>query len=121
MVFELDAAALQAVDVPVFQEIPKFQAVTRDLALLVNQSVSVQNVLDVFNQECRTNPACQYVQAIVLFDEYRGKGLQTNEKSLAFRCTLQDTQSTLQDEVVEAAIAALLAAAQTQCDAKLRS
>ncbi len=121
VVFELDAAALQAVDVPVFQEIPKFQAVTRDLALLVNQSVSVQNVLDVFNQECRTNPACQYVQAIVLFDEYRGKGLQTNEKSLAFRCTLQDTQSTLQDEVVEAAIAALLAAAQTQCDAKLRS
>jgi len=121
VVFELDAAALQAVDVPVFQEIPKFQAVTRDLALLVNQSVSVQNVLDVFNQECRTNPACQHVQAIVLFDEYRGKGLQTNEKSLAFRCTLQDTQSTLQDEVVEAAIAALLAAAQTQCDAKLRS
>ncbi|PRC92285.1 phenylalanine--tRNA ligase subunit beta [Solimicrobium silvestre] len=121
VVFELDAVALQAVGVPAYQEIPKFQAVTRDLALLVNQTVAVQDVLDVFMQERRLNPACLCVQAIVLFDEYRGKGLQDNEKSLAFRCTLQDTQSTLQEELIEAAMAALLSAAQTRCDAKLRS
>jgi phenylalanyl-tRNA synthetase beta chain len=121
VVFELDATALQAVIVPAFQEISKFQAVTRDLALLVNQNVAVQDVLDVFQLERQANSLCRNVQAIVLFDEYRGKGLQIGEKSLAFRCTLQDTQSTLQDEEIEAAMAALLAAAQTKCEARLRS
>ena len=121
IVFELDAQALQAVDVPAYQEIPKFQAVTRDLALLVNNTVAVQSVLDAFTHECQANPVCQSVQAIVLFDEYRGKGLLPNEKSLAFRCTLQDTQSTLQEEVIEAVMSALLTAAQTHCEAKLRT
>ena len=121
IVFELDAASLQSVTVPAFQEISKFQAVTRDLALLVNQTLAVQDILDVLLQEKQTNPACRSVQAIVLFDEYRGKGLQANEKSLAFRCTLQDTQSTLQDEEIEAAMAALLASAKVGCDARLRS
>ncbi|MET3107372.1 phenylalanyl-tRNA synthetase beta chain [Oxalobacteraceae bacterium GrIS 2.11] len=121
IVFEVDALALQAIAVPVFQDIPKFQAVTRDLALLVNSGLPVQDVLDVFTHERLNNSACQSVQAIVLFDEYRGKGLQTTEKSLAFRCTLQDTQSTLQEEEIEAAMAALLTAAQSKCHAKLRS
>jgi len=121
IVFELDAAALQSVIVPAFQEISKFQAVTRDLALLVNQTVAAQDVLDVFERECGANQACRNVQAIVLFDEYRGKGLQISEKSLAFRCTLQDTQSTLQDEEIEAAMAALLSAARQHCEARLRS
>jgi len=121
VVFELDLASLQSVQVPVYQEIPKFQAVTRDLALLVSHTVTVQEVLDVFKQERLVNAICKNVQAIVLFDEYRGKGLQQNEKSLAFRCTLQDTHATLQDEVIEAAMAALLKAVQMGCNAKLRS
>jgi len=81
----------------------------------------VQDILDVFMRESQANAACRSVQAIVLFDEYRGKGLQADEKSLAFRCTLQDTHSTLQDDEIEAAMAALLASAQKHCDAKLRS
>lgn len=121
IVFELDVDVLQAVDVPAYQEIPKFQAVTRDLALLVNRNLAVQDLLDIFTQERLANPACRNVQAIVLFDEYRGKGLQANEKSLAFRCTLQDTQSTLQDEEIETAMSALLMAVQSKCDARLRS
>ena len=121
IVFELDAAALQSVVVPAYQEISKFQAVTRDLALLVNQNIAAQNILDVLMQERGANPACRSLQAIVLFDEYRGKGLQDGEKSLAFRCTLQDTRSTLQDDEIESAMAALLAAAQQHCAARLRS
>ena len=47
-------------------------------------------------------------QLAVLFDEYRGKGLAEDEKSLAFRITMQDTQSTLQDESVDAAESLLI-------------
>jgi phenylalanyl-tRNA synthetase beta chain len=121
VLFEIDAAILQQRKLPVYQEISKFPAVNRDIALIVEQTVSTQNLLDVFNQEKRDNPACGIVQAIVLFDEYRGKGLENKEKSLAFRCTLQDTRSTLQDEAVEAAMAALIAAATKAHDARLRS
>jgi phenylalanyl-tRNA synthetase beta chain len=120
VLFEVDITALQDVDVPVYQEISKFQPVTRDIALVVKQTVLVQNLLDVFTRETQINEACKIVQAVVLFDEYRGKGLEADEKSLAFRVSLQDTQSTLQDDQVEAAKQALVEAAGLQYAAKLR-
>jgi phenylalanyl-tRNA synthetase beta chain len=61
------------------------------------------------------------VQAIVLFDEYRGKGLESDEKSLAFRFSLQDTQNTLQDDVVEAVMTAVGDAAKQKHGARLRA
>ncbi len=121
VVFEVDAEALQSRKVPVYQEISKFPAVSRDLAVVVPQALPAQQLLDAFAAEKMANPQCGIVQAIVLFDEYRGKGLENNEKSLAFRFTLQDTQTTLQDDKVEAAIAALLAAVTKKHGAKLRT
>ncbi|MFZ6687117.1 phenylalanine--tRNA ligase subunit beta [Undibacterium sp. SXout11W] len=120
VVFEVETAALQAVNVPVYHEISKFQAVTRDLALVVKQGVAVQDLLDVFKAEAHNNEVCKIVQAVVLFDEYRGKGLEADEKSLAFRFSLQDTQTTLQDDRVETAMAALTSAAGQKFSAKLR-
>ena len=120
VVFEVDVTALQQVQVPSYQEISKFQAVTRDLALVVKQTVVVQNLLDVFKQESQQNEACKIVQGFVLFDEYRGKGLPEGQKSLAFRVTMQDTQSTLQDESVDAAMAALAEAVHQKHGATIR-
>jgi phenylalanyl-tRNA synthetase beta chain len=57
----------------------------------------------------------------VLFDEYRGKGLAPDEKSLAFRITMQDTQSTLQDDAVEIAMGEFIVAASAKHQAKLRT
>lgn len=121
VLFEIDVLALQQRDIPVFQEISKFPAVIRDIALVVKQYVSVQDMADVFASERQSNPHCKIMQAIVLFDEYRGKGLENDEKSLAFRCTLQDTQSTLQDDAVDAAMGAIIDAASKKLHAKLRA
>ena len=121
VVFEVEADVLQQRDVPAYREISRFQPVTRDLALVVKQSVTVQDLLDAFRGEKLGNPVCDIMQAVVLFDEYRGKGLENDEKSLAFRFTLQDTHKTLQDDTVEAAMAAFVAAAGTRHDAKLRA
>ena len=120
MVFEVDAHALQMRDIPVYQEISKFPAVTRDIAVVVKQSISAQELIDTFVAEQRANPACAIMQAIVLFDEYRGKGLENDEKSLAFRFTLQDTQTTLQDDKVDAAMAAFIASVDKKHGARLR-
>ncbi len=121
VVFEVDALALQQRVVPAYTEISKFPAVTRDLALVVKQAVQAQELVDIFAAEKQGNAACAIVQAIVLFDEYQGKGLENDEKSLAFRFTLQDTQNTLQDDQVDVAMSALIAAATTKLAAKLRA
>jgi phenylalanyl-tRNA synthetase beta chain len=121
VVFEVDAAALQARDIPVYREISKFPAVTRDIAVVVKQSLQVQELIDAFVAEGKANPACAIMQAVVLFDEYRGKGLENDEKSLAFRFTLQDTQTTLQDEKVDAAMSAFVASVEQKYGAKLRT
>ena len=121
VVFEVDASALQCRAVPSYREISRFPAVTRDVALVVNQSVSMREVMETFVFERQVNPACAIMQAIVLFDEYRGKGLASDEKSLAFRFTLQDTQATLQDDKVDAAMAAFVASVEKKHGAKLRA
>jgi phenylalanyl-tRNA synthetase beta chain len=121
VVFEIDAVALQQREVPAYVEISKFPAVTRDLALVVKQAVQVQELRDIFAAEQQGNAACGIIQAIVLFDEYQGKGLENDEKSLAFRFTLQDTQNTLQDDTVDAAMAAIVAAATGKLAARLRT
>jgi len=121
VLFEVDAAALCERVVPSHTEISKFPGATRDLALVVKQDVPAQLVIDAFNAEIAANPAGKIVQAVVLFDEYRGKGLETDEKSLAFRFSLQDTQSTLQDEAVDAIMAAVAESASTKLNARLRA
>jgi phenylalanyl-tRNA synthetase beta chain len=121
VLFEVDADALQQRPLPRYSEISKFPGATRDLALVVKQALPAQALLDSFAAELQVNPAGKIVQAIVLFDEYRGKGLEADEKSLAFRFSLQDTQSTLQDDVVDAVMTALANAAQQQHGARLRA
>ena len=121
VLFEVDAIALQQRSVPNYEEISKFPGATRDLAFVVKNTVAAQDLLDAFAAELQVNPAGKIVQAIVLFDEYRGKGIEADEKSLAFRFGLQDTQTTLQDDVVEGVMKALAASAQQKHDAKLRS
>ena len=120
VMFEVDAAVLQQRQVPAYREISKFPAVTRDLALLVPTSVRVQDIIDTLQAEAQANPACRIMQHIVLFDEYRGKGLAEDQKSLAFRMTMQDTQSTLQDDSVDAAMAVLVDAVSKKHGAMLR-
>ncbi|MBZ2209404.1 phenylalanine--tRNA ligase subunit beta [Massilia soli] len=120
VLFEVDAVALQQRPLPKYEEISKFPGATRDLALVVKQTVAAQDLLDAFSAEIAANPAGRIVQAIVLFDEYRGAGLEPDEKSLAFRFSLQDTQTTLQDDQVESLMTALANAAREKHHAKSR-
>jgi phenylalanyl-tRNA synthetase beta chain len=121
VLFEVSTAALQERPLPSSQEISRFPAVVRDVALVVKHDVPAQDLIDSFLAEKLSNGTCAILQAIVLFDEYRGKGLESDEKSLAFRFTLQDTQTTLQDNKVDAAIEAFLLAAHKNHGARIRN
>ena len=119
--FEIDMNALQPEEVPVYSEISRYPPVTRDVALVVSQSVTAAELINVFEMVYRNDPQCAIMQSVVLFDDYRGKGLAGNERSLAFRFTLQDSRSTLQDEAVDAAMKAFVQAAEKEAGAKLRT
>jgi phenylalanyl-tRNA synthetase beta chain len=71
--------------------------------------------------EALTAAAPAIVREIQLFDLYQGKGLEPNQKSLAYRILMQDTEKTLEDSEVEAAVARLVNAASRIFGAALRA
>ncbi|WP_213778541.1 phenylalanine--tRNA ligase subunit beta [Caballeronia sp. dw_276] len=112
VLFEIEAEALMQRALPVPADVTKFPPVRRDIAVVVDQKVEVQTLLDEL-ESARSEPACRYITKLALFDEFRPKsstsgGLSEHEKSLAFRVTLQDTGGTLQDETVDTAIKTLV-------------
>src|SRR5574343_775265 len=116
VLFELDFAALKAVAVPAYAEVSKFPPVIRDLAIVVDQSVALQTLLDALKGQISG-----LVQDIQLFDVYVGKGVPENKKSLAFRIFMQDTQRTLQDSEVYAAMQQLVFCFEDAFGAQLRA
>lgn len=115
IVFELDLETLKEASVPQYVEVSRFPAVVRDLAVVVDQGVALQTLLDGLAAH---RPAL--VTEIGLFDVYTGKGIDSGKKSLAFRIVMQDTQRTLQDAEVDAAMQHLVAYLQSAFAAQLR-
>jgi len=115
ILFEVDAEPLQRVDLAAFAEVPKFPAVSRDLSILVPETVAIQAILD----DLAVHKPVQ-VDSIRLFDLYRGPGVENGKKSLAFRVLLQDTQKTMTDPEVESAVAQLVERLVRQFGGKLR-
>ncbi len=119
VLFELDLDPIRELGLPQPQELSKFPAVQRDLALVVKQQVSAQSLLDVMLASKQN-----FVRTIELFDEFRPKAgsssMADDEKSLAFRVTLLNPNETLQDPQIDAVMAALLGAVEKKCAARLR-
>ncbi len=119
VLFELDLDPIRELGLPMPEELSKFPAVQRDLALVVKQSVSAQSLLDamLFSKQ-------HFVRNIELFDEFKPKAgsssMADDEKSLAFRVTLLNPNETLQDPQIDAVMATLLGAVEKKCAARLR-
>ena len=116
VVFELDLDAVLQQPLPKYREVSRFPAVVRDLALVVDQEQPAQAML-----EGLIAAAPAFVREVVLFDVYQGKGVEPNKKSLAFRVVMQDTEKTLSDGEVDAALVKMIEAATQKFAAKLRS
>ena len=67
------------------------------------------------------DPSAACVRHVILFDQYRGKGLENKEKSLAFRLWMQHTDRTMNDEEVEAVVAMVLGRLTARFGARLRA
>ena len=106
--FEIELGALTQAQVPLMSEIAKFLPVRRDLAVVVDEGVTVQTLLDAMQRI-----SAPYVAELALFDVYRGKGVEQGKKSVAFRVLLQDTHKTLTESEIEPSIAQLVGVLQT--------
>lgn len=115
VVFELTLEALSVAKVPKATPMSRFPQVRRDIALLVDNSVSYQSMVDVISSEAPT-----ILRDIKIFDIYEGKNLPEGKKSVALGLILQEFSRTLEDKEVEAVVARIVAALESAHGAVLR-
>ncbi|WP_225783393.1 phenylalanine--tRNA ligase subunit beta [Xenophilus sp. Marseille-Q4582] len=123
VLFELALDAVTARPVPVAQPVPRHQAVERDLALVLAESVSFAALVEAI----RSAPSQGLLRDVQLFDIYRpapgaaAGGLAAGEKSLAVRLLLQSEAGTLTDEQVDGVVQAVVAQCAAKVGARLRA
>ncbi|MBR4936658.1 MAG: phenylalanine--tRNA ligase subunit beta, partial [Bacteroidaceae bacterium] len=98
-----------------FSEISKFPAVSRDLALLVDQSVEFAAI-----EKIAYATEKKLLKKVELFDVYEGKNLEAGKKSYAVNFVLQDETKTMSDKQTDAIMGKLIANLEKQLGAKLR-
>ena len=98
-----------------FKELPKFPAVRRDLALLVDKSVQFAQI-----EKLAFDADRKLVKAVNLFDVYEGKHLEPGKKSYAISITLQDESQTLNHKVIDKVMQKIIKSLETQVNARLR-
>jgi phenylalanyl-tRNA synthetase beta chain len=97
--FELEYAAVKTGQLAQFQSISRYPSIRRDLAVVVDAGLQV----DALKAAVR-EIAGDLLQAVVIFDVYQGKGIETGRKSIAFGLILQDNSRTLTERDVEAVV-----------------
>jgi phenylalanyl-tRNA synthetase beta chain len=114
--FELELAAIQTAKLPEFSELSKFPEVRRDIAVIVDETVTSDQVMDVIRKE-----GGEKLTDLTLFDIYRGKGIEIQRKSLALGLTFRDSSRTLKDEEINKIIDQVIESLSATCGATLRN
>lgn len=112
---QIDLNVVRDVRVPRFGDLSKFPEMRRDLALVVEQSVQVEQVLAGIRKA-----AGEFLIKLNLFDVYVGKGIDPDRKSLALGLTWQHPSRTLTDEEVNDSVSSVLAHLKESLGATLR-
>ena len=120
MLFELDAQAVFARQIPVAQTVSKQQVVTRDLAIIVKRDILAQQIQELIDNLRQSSAECAIIQSVELFDVYQGERVADDEKSMAYRVQLQEMNNTLQDAQIEQVMAQVLHELQSKLGARLR-
>ena len=113
--FELDVEPLTRRELARAGDISRFPSVRRDLALVVPEATNWDALREALFSTLRP-----VLRDVVLFDQYRGPGLEIGTKSLAMGLILQDVSRTLTDHDADVAVQKALLALAQKCDAKLR-
>jgi phenylalanyl-tRNA synthetase beta chain len=113
--FELDAAKTLASTAPKAESISKFPSIRRDIAVVVDDEVSADALVDTV-----ASSAPGLISSVRIFDIYKGPGIEAGLKSVALGLILQETSRTLTDEDADQAMAAAIKKLQDKFAAELR-
>ena len=102
-------------DIPVYQPLPKFPAVTRDIAVVCDEAVTVGAL-----EESIRRGAKGLLKDVSLFDIYRGPGVASGKKSVAFNLVLRADDRSLTGEEADEDVQSILAALKADHNAVLR-
>ncbi|MFT8373300.1 MAG: phenylalanine--tRNA ligase subunit beta, partial [Liquorilactobacillus satsumensis] len=116
-VFELDLQ--QIIELPkkqaVYTPVSRYPEITRDVALAVDQEVENAAIVDFINAK-----SGKYLVNVELFDVYEGAHIAPGKKSLAYKLTYQDENTTLSDEVVTADFEKVMTKVKSEFNAEIR-
>jgi phenylalanyl-tRNA synthetase beta chain len=99
-----------------FRPLPKHPAIYRDIALLVDETISAQKVYDTMYKFKN-----KFIEEITIFDYYRGKSIPVGKKSLAYRLKYQSYDRTLTDKEVNALFEELVNVLHQELGAEIRT
>ena len=100
---------------PLYQPLPKFPAVTRDIAVVCDKAVTVGELEDAILKGAKG-----LLKDVALFDIYTGVGIAPGKKSVAFNLTLRSDDRSLTAEEADADVKSILTALEQECGAVLR-
>lgn len=115
VLFQLDLDALLGGSAPSYAPLDDQPTSRRDLALVVDEEVSAADLT-----ACVRESAGPQLREVRVFDIYRGAGLPDTSKSMALGLIFQDKSRTLADDEIDAAVARVCEAAQSQLGATVR-
>lgn len=113
--FELRLGLVTGAAIPLFREISRFPEVRRDLAVIVDEAVPAQALLDAV--KC---VASELLTDLRVFDVYQGKGVENNRKSIAISLTFQGESRTLNEAEITAAVDAVISVLKDKFQGTLR-
>ena len=98
-----------------YVEVPKFPAVERDIAIIVDEKVEVGQIEKII-----TKKAKKLLEKMQLFDIYRNEKLGDNKKSVAYSLIFRDKNRTLSDEEINGVMETIIGELQKTLNAELR-
>jgi phenylalanyl-tRNA synthetase beta chain len=114
-VFEVETQSGLSRDVPVFAEISKYPAIGRDIAVIVDEALPAETLLDTVRSAAGT-----LLQALNVLSVYRGRQFEKGKKSIALGLQLQDTSRTLTDSEADAIVARVIEQLKLKLNATIR-
>ena len=114
-VFELETEGLTKTELAEFKELSRFPSIRRDLALIVDQDISAQQLINSIN-----GIKSEIIQDVFVFDVYTGKEVIINRKSIALGLILQGFSRTLTDKDVDKTVSNVLKILEEEHKAVLR-
>ena len=99
----------------VYKEVPKFPAVRRDLALLINNDITYKAVKELASKQDK-----KLLKSINLFDVYEGKNLPSGKKSYGVSFQFQDETKTLTDAQIDKLMSKIISSFESELKAQLR-